>query len=115
MIQKHCRFIAAFLPIMVLATAATSRRVADSSQQSSLPSVSCSPSFFRLNSPVVGEEQAACLDELALRMTQNPAMRLVLDGHRDARDRTGISLTRAYLARRYLVEEKGISSSRITA
>jgi flagellar motor protein MotB len=97
---------------MLVSTAATSSR-AGSSQQKSLPSVFCSPSFFRVNSPIVGEEQAACLDEMALQMKHHSGLRLVLDGHRDARERKGISLTRANLARRYLLEEQHVSSTRI--
>ena len=39
---------------------------------------------------------------------------MVVDGHRDAAERVGISLTRANNARDYLVTEKGVDSARIT-
>ncbi len=72
----------------------------------------CGPLFFPLNSPRVQEEHAACLDDLALRMMQDKNLIVVFDGHRDAKERVGISITRVNFDRRYL-EEKGIDASRI--
>jgi hypothetical protein len=77
----------------------------------------CGPSFFKLKgfySVVVSEEHAACLDELALRLTQDPNLSLVIDGHRDSGERVGISITRAGFHRRYLVEDKLIDPARIS-
>jgi hypothetical protein len=75
--------------------------------------IPCGPLFFRLNLPKVGEEHAACLDEAALRMVQDKNFVVVLDGHRDAKERKDISLTRINFDRRYLIEEKKIEASRI--
>jgi outer membrane protein OmpA-like peptidoglycan-associated protein len=74
----------------------------------------CGPIFFPFNSARINNEHKACLDEIALRMQQDPRASLVIDGHRDSSERVGISLTRANNGRDYLVNEKGIDSARIT-
>jgi len=74
----------------------------------------CGPIFFRYNSARINNEHKACLDEIALRMQQDPRAALLVDGHRDSSERVGISLTRANNARDYLVNEKGVDSARIT-
>ena len=74
----------------------------------------CGPIFFPVNSARINNEHKACLDEIALRMQQDPRSAVVIDGHRDSAERVGISLTRANNARDYLVNEKGIDSARIT-
>jgi len=74
----------------------------------------CGPIFFPYNSARINNEHKACLDEIALRMQQDPRASLVIDGHRDSSERVGISLTRANNARDYLVNEKGVDTSRIT-
>jgi len=74
----------------------------------------CGPIFFPLNSARINNEHKACLDEIALRLQQDPRSSLVVDGHRDSKERVGISLTRANNARDYLVNEKGIDAARIT-
>ncbi len=74
----------------------------------------CGPIFFPFNSARINNEHKACLDEIALRMQQDPRSSLVIDGHRDSSERVGISLTRANNARDYLVNEKGVDSARIT-
>ena len=74
----------------------------------------CGPIFFPFNSARINNEHKACLDEIALRMQQDPRASLVIDGHRDSSERVGISLTRANNARDYLVNEKGVDTSRIT-
>jgi outer membrane protein OmpA-like peptidoglycan-associated protein len=76
--------------------------------------VPCGPIFFPFNSARINNEHKACLDDIALRMQQDPRATVVIDGHRDSTERVGISLTRANNARDYLVNEKGIDSSRIT-
>ncbi len=78
------------------------------------PIIPCGPIFFKFNSARINNEHKACLDEIALRMQQDPRAALVVDGHRDASERVGISLTRANNARDYLVNEKGVDSARIT-
>jgi hypothetical protein len=80
-----------------------------------IPPISpCGPIFFPYNSARINNEHKACLDEIALRMQQDPRAALLVDGHRDSSERVGISLTRANNARDYLVNEKGVDSARIT-
>jgi hypothetical protein len=74
----------------------------------------CGPIFFPFNSARINNEHKACLDEIALKMQQDPRSALVVDGHRDSSERVGISLTRANNARDYLVNEKGVDTARIT-
>jgi hypothetical protein len=78
------------------------------------PIVPCGPIFFPFNSARITNEHKACLDEIALRLQQDPRASVIIDGHRDSSERVGISLTRANNARDYLVNEKGIDSNRIT-
>lgn len=82
--------------------------------QAAPPISPCGPIFFPFNSARINNEHKACLDEIALRMQQDPRASLVIDGHRDSSERVGISLTRANNARDYLVNEKGVDTSRIT-
>jgi hypothetical protein len=74
----------------------------------------CGPIFFPFNSARINNEHKACLDEIALRLQQDPRAALLIDGHRDSSERVGISLTRANNARDYLVNEKGVDAARIT-
>jgi hypothetical protein len=74
----------------------------------------CGPIFFPFNSSRINNEHKACLDEIALRLQQDPRSALVIDGHRDSSERVGISVTRGNNARDYLVNEKGIDSARVT-
>ena len=74
----------------------------------------CGPIFFPFNSARINNEHKACLDEIALRLQQDPRAALLIDGHRDTSERVGISLTRANNARDYLVNEKGVDTARIT-
>jgi hypothetical protein len=76
--------------------------------------VPCGPIFFPFNAARINNEHKACLDEIALRLQQDPRAYVIVDGHRDSSERVGISLTRANNARDYLVNEKGIDSARIT-
>jgi len=74
----------------------------------------CGPIFFPYESARINNEHKACLDEIALRLQQDPRSSLVIDGHRDSKERVGLSLTRANNARDYLVNEKGVDAARIT-
>jgi hypothetical protein len=74
----------------------------------------CGPIFFPFNSARINNEHKACLDEIALRLQQDPRASLVVDGHRDSSERVGISLTRGNNARDYLVNEKGVDTARVT-
>jgi hypothetical protein len=76
--------------------------------------VPCGPIFFPFNSARINNEHKACLDEIALRLQQDPRGSVVIDGHRDSSERVGISLTRINNAKAYLVTEKGIDAARIT-
>jgi len=78
------------------------------------PLVPCGPIFFPYNSARINNEHKACLDEIALRLQQDPRASVVVDGHRDSSERVGISVTRINNARAYLVTEKGVDSARIT-
>jgi AMIN domain-containing protein/OmpA family protein len=78
------------------------------------PIIPCGPIFFPFNSARINNEHKACLDEIALRLQQDPRAQVVIDGHRDSAERIGISLTRANNARDYLVGEKRIDPARIT-
>jgi hypothetical protein len=78
------------------------------------PNVPCGPIFFPFNSARINNEHKACLDEIALRLQQDPRSSVVIDGHRDSSERVGISLTRINNAKAYLVTEKGIDGARIT-
>jgi hypothetical protein len=75
--------------------------------------VPCGPIFFPFNSARVNNEHKACLEEISLRLQQDPRAYVVIDGHRDSSERVGISLTRANNARDYLVSI-GVSAGRIT-
>jgi OmpA family protein len=79
-----------------------------------MPISPCGPIFFPFNSARINNEHKACLDEIALKLQQNPRDSLIVDGHRDSSERVGISLTRANNARDYLVNEKGVDAARIT-
>jgi OmpA family len=74
----------------------------------------CGPIFFPFNSARINNEHKACLDEISLRLQQDPRAQVVIDGHRDSSERVGISLTRANNAADYLVNEKGVDRARVT-
>jgi hypothetical protein len=76
--------------------------------------IPCGPIFFPFNSARINNEHKACLDDIAIKLQQDPRSAVVIDGHRDSSERVGISLTRANNARDYLVNEKGIDSARLT-
>lgn len=78
------------------------------------PVVPCGPIFFPFNSARINNEHKACLDDIALRMQQDPRGSVIIDGHRDSSERPGISVTRTNNAKAYLVTEKGIDAARIT-
>ncbi len=78
------------------------------------PVIPCGPIFFPFNSSRINNEHKACLDEVALRLQQDPRSQLVIDGHRDSSERVGISLTRANNSSDYLVNERLVDRSRIT-
>lgn len=92
----------------------TSVTITPSQVPREVPLSPCGPIFFPVNSARINNEHKACLDEIALRLQRDPRSSVVMDGHRDSRERVGISLTRANNARDYLVNEKGVDAARIT-
>jgi opacity protein-like surface antigen len=77
----------------------------------------CSISFERdaRRPSRVDNEAKACLDGIALNLEQSPDARLAIIGNAGSQERAGIKLAaeRAVNTRAYLVNEKGIDSSRI--
>ena len=75
----------------------------------------CSLSFTRdRHRPVrVDNEAKGCLDDIALTLKQQAAARLVIVGNRAQSEKPEAGAERALNARQYLVDEKGIDSSRI--
>ena len=61
----------------------------------------------------VDNEAKGCLDDIALTMQQQSGAKLVMVGNSSANERTEAGAERALNARQYLVQEKGIDSSRI--
>jgi hypothetical protein len=74
---------------------------------------SCGPSLFAPGSIRVSNELKACLDQVTFSLLQDPRTTLIIDGHRDALEAVGISLTRAIKARDYLVTGKRLDLARI--
>lgn len=58
----------------------------------------------------------ACLDDVALRLRQDPRGRLLIVGHADARERHPqvVARRRAEAVKGYLVRERGADEARIT-
>jgi outer membrane protein OmpA-like peptidoglycan-associated protein len=71
------------------------------------------PCNFRRNNARVDNACKQILDDIAIQMQSNPTAQLVIDGHSDTGERAGIALRRAENVRDYLVNERGIDSSRI--
>lgn len=68
---------------------------------------------FRPGSARVDNVHKAILDDVALRLQQDPTALLVVDGHQDRRERRNLSRQRAENVKRYLVRDKGIDANRI--
>jgi hypothetical protein len=62
----------------------------------------------------VNNEAKGCLDDIALTLQQQPEARLVMVGNSSANENPQAGAERALNARQYLVQEKGIDSSRIS-
>lgn len=69
--------------------------------------------IFRQASSRVNNVHKAILDDVALRLEQDPTAILVIDGHQDASEPPNLSRRRAENVKRYLVREKGIDPDRI--
>lgn len=68
---------------------------------------------FPRNSARVKDECKAILDDLALRLRHGGRIRIVVDGHADTGERSGIALRRAKSVRDYFVAKRGVDSNRI--
>lgn len=68
---------------------------------------------FGRNNATVGESAAATLDGAAIELQNNPALRIIIDGHSDLAESSGIALRRAEVERAYLVHARGISPERV--
>jgi outer membrane protein OmpA-like peptidoglycan-associated protein len=69
--------------------------------------------MFSANSARVDNVHKAMLDDVALRLQQDPTTILVVDGHQDQAERANLSRQRAENVKRYLESEKGIDPNRI--
>jgi outer membrane protein OmpA-like peptidoglycan-associated protein len=68
---------------------------------------------FPQNNARVNNVHKAILDDVALRLRQEPTAVLVIDGHADKGEPANISRRRAEGTKDYLVKEKGIDANRI--
>jgi outer membrane protein OmpA-like peptidoglycan-associated protein len=77
----------------------------------------CTSSGFPRNLDRLNNVDKACLDDVASRLRQDPRARLVVIGHADSKERYPevIARKRAEAIKNYLVKERGVDESRITA
>jgi OmpA family len=68
---------------------------------------------FKTNSGYVDNRSKAVLDDVALKMQQDPNLNAVLSGSADAGEPHTIALQRAQNSMAYLTKSKGIDASRI--
>lgn len=73
----------------------------------------CTPCGFMRNKAHLDDACGNALDDVMVRMTADPTTSLVLDGHSDRGERRVVGLRRAEAVRDYLVNEKGIDTTRI--
>ena len=79
--------------------------------------VSCLAGGFPRNLSRITNVDKACLDDVAQRLTADPRARVIVIGHADSRESSPASVAtqRAEAVKNYLVTERGIEASRITA
>jgi outer membrane protein OmpA-like peptidoglycan-associated protein len=77
----------------------------------------CTSSGFPRNLSRLNNVDKACLDDVASRLKADPRARVVVIGHADSKERYPevIGRTRAEAVKSYLVKDRGIEESRITA
>jgi outer membrane protein OmpA-like peptidoglycan-associated protein len=77
----------------------------------------CTSSGFPRNLERLNNVDKACLDDVASRLRQDPRARLVVIGHADSKERYPevIARKRAEAIKSYLVKERGVDETRITA
>ncbi len=80
------------------------------------PTVTASAGPFTRNSDRLNNVDKSVLDDMATRLRQDPASRLLIVGHADVGERNPdvMSRRRAEAAKAYIVKERGIDASRIT-
>ena len=78
-------------------------------------SVTCASVGFPPNRARLNNVDKACLDDVALRLREDPRSRLFLVGHADHTERRPelLSRQRAEATKAYLVGERGVEASRI--
>jgi outer membrane protein OmpA-like peptidoglycan-associated protein len=78
--------------------------------------MTCNSSGFPVNRSRLNNVDKACLDDVALRLREDPRSRLVIVGHADSSERRPdlLSRQRAEATKEYLVRERGVDASRIT-
>jgi outer membrane protein OmpA-like peptidoglycan-associated protein len=79
--------------------------------------ITCTSGGFPRNLSRLNNVDKACLDDVATRLRQDPKARVVIVGHADSKERYPevIGRTRAEAVKNYLVKDRGIEESRITA
>jgi outer membrane protein OmpA-like peptidoglycan-associated protein len=79
--------------------------------------ITCTSGGFPRNLSRLNNVDKACLDDVATRLRQDPKARVVIVGHADSKERYPevIGRTRAEAVKTYLVKDRGVEESRITA
>jgi len=79
--------------------------------------VTCTSGGFPRNLSRLNNVDKACLDDVASKLNQDPRSRVIIVGHADASERYPevIGRKRSEAVKDYLVSERGIAESRITA
>jgi outer membrane protein OmpA-like peptidoglycan-associated protein len=85
--------------------------------QPKLEAITCTSGGFPNNLARLNNVDKACLDDVASRLKQDPRSRVIIVGHADSHERYPevIGRKRAEAVKTYLVKERGIDESRITA
>ena len=78
--------------------------------------MTCSATSFPRNLARLNNVDKACLDDVALRLRDDPRSRVLIIGHADRNERHPdlLSKQRAEATKTYLVRERGVSESRVT-
>ncbi len=78
--------------------------------------MTCSATSFPRNLSRLNNVDKACLDDVALRLRDDPRSRVLIIGHADRNERRPdlLSKQRAEATKTYLVRERGVSESRVT-
>jgi OOP family OmpA-OmpF porin len=82
-----------------------------------LEAVTCTSGGFPRNLARLNNVDKACLDDVASKLRQDPRSRVVIVGHADSSERYPevIGRKRAEAVKAYLVKERGVDESRVTA